>query len=60
MNYAGFLQLAAKSGNARARFTNRFCVSGIVLLSLDIGFHVGRRHQAHSVAERLKFARPIM
>src|SRR5271157_565820 len=41
-------------------FANRFRVSRVVLLSLDIGLHVGRRHQPHGVAERLKFARPMM
>src|SRR5712672_3317563 len=42
------------------RFANRFRISRIVLLSFDIGFHVGGRHQAHGVAQRLKFTRPIM
>jgi hypothetical protein len=41
-------------------FANRFCVSRIILLSLDIRLDVGGRHQAHRVTERLKFARPIM
>ena len=45
---------------SRDRFANRFRIGGIVLLSLDIRFHIGRRHQAHSVAERLKFARPVI
>jgi len=45
---------------SRDRFANRFRIGGIVLLSLDIRFHIGRRHQAHSVTERLKFARPVM
>jgi len=38
------------------RLADGFSVSGIVLLSLDVGLHVGRRHQAHGVAERLEFA----
>ena len=42
------------------RLANRFRVGGIILLSLHIGLHVGRRHQAHGVAKRLKFARPMM
>ena len=42
------------------RLANRFRVGGIVLLSLDIGLHIGRRHQAYRVAERLKFTRPMM
>ena len=45
------------SGN---RLANRFRVGGIVLLSLHIGLHVGRRHQPYSMAKRLKFARPMM
>ena len=40
------------SGN---RFANRFRVSCIVLLSLDIRLYVGRWHQAYRVAERQKF-----
>ena len=42
------------------RLANRFRVGGIILLSLHIGLHVGRRHQAHGVAKGLKFARPMM
>src|SRR5277367_2335733 len=42
------------------RLANRFRVGGIVLLSLHIGLPVGRRHQPHGVAERLKFTRPMM
>src|SRR5260370_40266614 len=41
-------------------FANRFRISRIVLLPFVIGFHVGGRHQAHGVAQRLKFTRPIM
>jgi hypothetical protein len=39
-----------RSGN---RFTDRFGVSGIILMPLNIGLNVGRRHQADSVAKRL-------
>jgi hypothetical protein len=42
------------------RLANRFRVGGIVLLSLDIGLHMGRRHQPNGVAERLKFTRPMI
>jgi len=35
-------------------------ISGVVLLSLDIGLHVGRRHQAHRMPQRLELARPMM
>src|SRR5262249_50367334 len=35
-------------------------VSRIVLLSLDVRLHVGRRHQPHGVAERLELTRPVM
>ena len=38
------------------RLTDRLGVGGIVLMPLHIGLHVGRRHQAHSVAKRLQFA----
>jgi hypothetical protein len=36
------------------RFADRFCIGGIVLLSLDIRLHIGRWHQANGVAEGLK------
>jgi hypothetical protein len=36
------------------RLANRFRVSSIVLLPLDLGLHIGRRHQANGVAEGLK------
>ena len=38
------------------RFADGLGVSGIVLLSLDIGLHIARRHQAHRVPERLELA----
>src|SRR5215468_990121 len=41
-------------------FANRFRVSRIVFMSFDVRLNIGRRHQAYSVTERLKFARPIM
>src|SRR5207245_3772374 len=42
------------------RFADCLGISGIVLLPLHIRLHVGRRHQAHSMTERLEFARPMM
>ena len=42
------------------RFADGLGVSGIILLSLDIRLHVGRRHQTHGMPERLEFARPMM
>ncbi len=35
-------------------------VSGIILVSLHVRLDIGWRHQAHGVAERLEFARPMM
>src|SRR5262249_1129537 len=42
------------------RLADRFGVSGIVLLPLDVGLHVSRRHQPHRMPKRLQFARPMM
>jgi hypothetical protein len=42
------------------RFTDRLGVSGIVLMPFHIGLHIGRRHQTHTMANRLEFARPMM
>ena len=42
------------------RFADRLRVRGIVLLPFDVGLHVGRRHQPHSVAERLELPRPMV
>ena len=38
------------------RFADGLGVSGIVLLALDVWLHIGRRHQAYGMAERLEFA----
>src|SRR6266478_1999925 len=38
------------------RLANRLCVSHVVLLSLDIGLYVSRRHQSHGMAKCLEFA----
>src|SRR5262249_24813289 len=42
------------------RFANGLSVCSIVLLPLDVGPHVGRRHQAHRMTKSLQFARPMM
>jgi hypothetical protein len=42
------------------RFANGLSVGSIVLLPLDVGLHVGRRHQAHRMTKSLQFARPMM
>jgi len=44
----------------RDRFADCLGINGIILVPLHVGLHIGRRHQAHSVAERLQFARPMM
>jgi hypothetical protein len=41
-------------------FANRLRIGRIILLSLDVRLHVGRRYQAHGVPNRLKLARPKM
>ena len=42
------------------RLADGLRISGIVLLPLDVGLHVGRRHQPHRMAKRLELARPMM
>src|SRR5260370_2944635 len=42
------------------RLADRLGVGGIVLLPLDVGLHVGRRHQPHGMADRLELARPVV
>src|SRR2546429_1677215 len=42
------------------RFANGLSVRSIILVSLDVGLHVGRRHQAHRMTKSLQFARPMM
>src|SRR5450631_2705716 len=42
------------------RLADSLCVSHVILLPFDIGLHVGRRHQPNGMAERLKFARPMV
>src|SRR2546430_1109800 len=42
------------------RLADGLSVGGIVLVSLDVALHVGRRHQAHRMTKSLQFARPMM
>jgi hypothetical protein len=56
----GRLGLDKPHGGPGHRFTDGLGVSGILLQSLDVRLHVGRRHQAHGVPERLEFTRPMM
>ena len=42
------------------RLTDRLGVGGIVLVALDVGLHIPRRHQTHLVAELRQLARPIV
>src|SRR5450759_2269532 len=47
-------------GWAPDRFADRLGVGGIVLVALDVGLHILRRHQTNLVAELRQFTRPIM
>ena len=47
-------------GRPSHRLTDRLGVSGIVLVALDVGLHVLRRHQPHLMTEFRQFTRPIM
>ena len=47
-------------GRPPHRLADRLGVGGIVLVALDIGLHVFRRHQSHLVAKLRQFTRPIM
>src|SRR5258705_8848609 len=41
------------------RLANSLSIGHVVLLPFDVGFYIGLRHQPHSIAECLKFARPV-
>lgn len=41
------------------RFADGLGVGRVVLLPLDIGLHIGRRHQPYGVAQRLQLTRPM-
>ena len=42
------------------RFADGLGVSGIVLLSLHVGLHIGWRHQPYDMSECLELTRPMM
>jgi hypothetical protein len=42
------------------RLADRLGVGSVVLLPLDVGLHVGGRHQPYGMADRLELARPMM
>jgi hypothetical protein len=42
------------------RLADRLSISGIVLVALDVGLHILRRHQAHLMPKLRQLARPIM
>jgi hypothetical protein len=42
------------------RLANGLGVSRVILLALDIGLHVDRRHQPNGMTECLEFARPMV
>jgi hypothetical protein len=42
------------------RPTYSLSISGIVLLSLDVGLHIGGPHQTHIVSQCLKLACPMV
>jgi len=44
----------------RYRFTDRFRIGGIVFVALDVGLHIGRRHQLHPMSECDQLTSPIM
>jgi hypothetical protein len=42
------------------RLADSFGVGSIILLAFDIGLHVGRRDETHTVPQSLQLARPMM
>ena len=42
------------------RLPDSLCVGGVILLPLDTGLQVSRRHQPHGVAKCLQLSRPMM
>src|SRR3954454_11499011 len=42
------------------RLADRFGIRSVVLVPLDVGLHVLRRHQPHLVAQRTQLPRPVM
>ena len=57
-----FERLGLNEAHARSHdgFADRLGIGSIVLLALEVGLHVGRRHQPNRVAERLQLTRPMM
>src|SRR6516225_3023259 len=47
-------------GGSPHRLADRLGVGGIVLVVLDVGLHVPRRHQTHRVTKLCQLTRPIM
>ncbi len=47
-------------GWAAHRLADRLSVSSIVLVALDVGLHIPRRHQTNLVTKLREFTRPIM
>jgi hypothetical protein len=47
-------------GRTSHRLTDRLGVSGIILVALDVGLDILRRHQPYLVAKLREFTRPIM
>src|SRR4051794_28582881 len=45
---------------ARNGLADCFRISGIVLVALDVGLHVGRRHQLHRMPQRRQLTRPMV
>ncbi len=56
----GRLRRDEPHGWAPHRLTDRFGVSRVVLVALDVGLHVLRRHQPHPVTKLRQFTRPVM
>ena len=56
----GRFDLHKTHGRTSYRLADRLGVGGIVLVALDVGLHVLRRHQPHLVAKLREFTRPIM
>src|SRR5450631_4770796 len=56
----GRLDLHEAHGRTPHRLADSLGIGGIVLVALEVGLHVLRRHQTHLVAELSQLARPIM
>jgi len=56
----GRFDLHKTHGWASHRLADRLGIGSVILVALDVGFHIFRRHQPHLVAKLREFARPIM